>query len=99
VRNLSQSLLLIHPGLSSLSRTTTAVVVGAAVVKAFSFKLGLSKAGLFECRRPLFGRQGIVSSPERCLLTVLDTRHGCFRIFTHGYLLLEKVFTIFWVIY
>ena len=75
MRNLSQSLLLIHPGLSSLSRTTTAVVVGAAVAKAFSFKLGLSKAGLFECRRPLFGRLGIVSSPVRCLLTVLDTTY------------------------
>lgn len=95
MRNLSQSLLLIHPGLSSLSRTTTAVVVGAAVVKAFSFKLGLSKAGLFECRRPLFGRLGIVSSPV-CKVPPYsfryDIRHRCFRIFTHGYLLLEKVF-------
>ena len=96
MRNLSQSLLLIHPGLSSLSRTTTAVVVGAAVVKAFSFKLGLSKAGLFECRRPLFGRLGIVSSPERCLLTVLDTRHRCFRNFTWISLARES---IFWVVY
>ena len=46
----------------------------AAVVRAFSF-LGLSKAGLFECRRPLFGRLGIVSSSVRCLLTILDTSY------------------------